>query len=396
MLIKLFYTLREYHVPASPTAFLTLHRAMQAGLVHSLEDLYVTARTVLVKSEKHFDIYDRVFQHIFAGCELPSVDEEGLALLAESMLDEWLKDPKGVADALGVKTEELAAMSPEALLDYFRERLKDQDGRHDGGSKWIGTGGTSPVGHSGYHPGGLRVGGQSRNRSAMKIAGERRYKNYSSDQPLSQATVGEALKRLRNLVPHGVKDQLDIDETLYRTGRNGGEIEFVFSRRLVDRLKVVLVIDNGGWSMEPHVEVVQTLFGYARSQFRDLRTLFFHNTIYDLLWEDPARYRKPIVVRDLSRLDPSTCFIFVGDASMAPYELMATDGSIYAFERSGRPSIEQLRFLAESFPKSVWLNPVGEQQWAYVRTIHQIRNIFPMFGLTLDGLESAVQYLLNH
>lgn len=396
MLINFFYTLRECNVPVSPTAFLTLHRAMQKGLVGSLEDLYVTARTILVKREKHFDIYDRVFQHIFAGCELPSVDEEGLELLAESMLDEWLKNPKSVAGALGVKEEDLAAMSPSDLLDYFRERLKDQEGRHDGGSKWIGTGGTSPVGHSGYHPGGLRVGGLSNSRSAVKIAGERRYRNYSSDQPLSQATVGEALKRLRNLVPHGVRDELDLDETLYRTGKNGGEIELVFGRRLVDRLKVVLAIDNGGWSMEPHIEAVQSLFGYASGQFKDLRTLFFHNTIYDLLWEDPTRYRKPITVIELGRLDPDTCLIIVGDASMAPYELMATDGSIYAFERSGRPSIEQLRYLSETFPKSIWLNPVAERQWPYVRTIHQIQQIFPMFPLTLDGLEKGVQYLLQH
>ena len=146
----------------------------------------------------------------------------------------------------------------------------------------------------GYHPGGLRVGGSRGNRSAVKVAGERRYRDYSTQAVLTRSSVGEALKRLRNLVPHGVKDRLNIDATIYRTMKNGGEIELVFDRGIVDRLKVILAIDNGGWSMEPHVELVQTLFNYAKSQFKDLKTYFFHNTIYDLLWEDPARYKRPV------------------------------------------------------------------------------------------------------
>jgi uncharacterized protein with von Willebrand factor type A (vWA) domain len=395
MFIDFFYKLREVGIPVSPTSFLTLHKAIANGLVSSIDDLYTAARTILVKSEKFFDSYDQVFAHIFDGAELPDVDEVALDLLAESMLHEWLKDPKSLADALGVDEKTLSEMTPEELLEYFKERLKDQDGRHDGGSKWIGTGGTSPVGHSGVHPGGLRVGGGSRNRSAIKVANERRYKEYSVHGVLTKNSIGEALKRLRNLVPQGTKDQLNVDATIYQAMRNGGEIELVFERGIVDRLKIVLAIDNGGWSMEPHVDLVQTLFSYSKTQFKDLKTYFFHNTIYDLLWEDPTRYKKGVQVKDFNKFDPDTRLIIVGDASMAPYELMSTDGSIYAFERSGLPSIEQLKFLAGYFPRAIWLNPIPQNHWQYTQSINVIQSIFPMFELSLDGLEKGVQYLMS-
>lgn len=396
MFVSFFYQLKEAGVPVSPTAFLTLHRAMREGVVSSLDDLYTAARAILVKSERYFDLYDQHFAHFFAGAELAGDrDLEGLELLAESLVEEWLENPKDLARALGVDEKKLASLSPEELLDYFKKRLRDQTGRHDGGSKWIGTGGTSPVGHSGHHPGGLRVGGASRQRSALKVASERRYRDYASQGVLTRSTVGEALKRLRHLVPQGSKDCLDIDATIYRTMKNGGEIELVFQRSVVDRLQVILAIDNGGWSMEPHIELVQTLFTYAKSQFKDLRTYYFHNTIYDQVWEDPARYRRPVSLRQLARLDPETRLIIVGDASMAPYELMAADGSIYAFERSGKPSIEQLRFLAEIFPRHIWLNPLPEGHWSYTRSLQIIRTVFPMFELSLDGLEKGVRVLLG-
>lgn len=395
MFIQFFYTLREVGVPVSPTAFLRFHRAMQNGLVNSVDDLYTAARTILVKSEKYFDLYDRVFAHHFEGAALQTVEEEEFALLASGMLQEWLKNPKELAASLGVDEKKLQNMSPEELLEYFKERLRDQEGRHDGGSKWIGTGGTSPVGHSGYHPGGLRVGGSSRNRSALKVAGERRYRDYATDGPLTRRSIGEALKRLRHLVPQGAKDRLNVDETVYRTVRNGGEIEMIFDRAIVDRLKIILAIDNGGWSMDPHVEIVQTLFSYARAQFKDLKTYYFHNTIYDSLWRDPTRRKFPVQLEALSRLDHETRLIIVGDASMAPYELMATDGSIYAFERSGRSSVERLRFMAENFPHAIWLNPIPERYWSHTHTINVIRNIFPMFELSLEGLEQGVRHLMH-
>jgi uncharacterized protein with von Willebrand factor type A (vWA) domain len=207
--------------------------------------------------------------------------------------------------------------------------------------------------------------------------------------------MAEALKRLRHMVPTGPKDQVNIEETIYQTMKNAGEIEIVFDRSLKDRLKVILAIDNGGWSMDPYIEVVQTLFHYAGAQFKELRIFFFHNTIYDALWEDPPRVRKPYSVDDLARLDPETRFVIVGDASMAPYELMATDGSIHIEERSGRPSHERLHFIAKTFPHTVWLNPKSAREWPYTRTISIIREIFPMFELTLDGLERAVSHMMR-
>jgi len=393
MFIDFFYKLKETGIPVSPTAFLTLQKALEKGMVRSLNDFYTVARTVLVKGERYFDLYDQVFAHHFQGAEMPDVKDDELAEIAQAMLEKWLANPKELADALGMDEADLNKLSPDELIEYFKKRLKDQTERHDGGNKWIGTGGTSPVGHSGFHPEGMRVGGVSKNKSAVKVAMERRYKDYSRSGPLTEAMIGEALKRLRNLVPAGPKDQVNIDATIYQTMKNGGEIEIVFDRCLKDRLEVILAIDNGGWSMDPYIPVVQTLFDYAGSQFKDLKTYFFHNTIYDTLWEDATRYKKSINVSNMSRLDPQTRLILVGDASMAPYELMARDGSIYIQERSGKASIDQLKFLADTFPHAVWLNPVSPSMWGYTQTITMIRNIFPMFELSLDGLEEAVTCL---
>ena len=396
MFTNFFYLLKQVGIPVSPTSFLRLQKALGMGLITSIDDFYTASRSILVKSERYFDLYDQVFAHHFEGAELKEPDEFELSEVAQAMLEEWLKDPRGLADALGIDEESLNKLNPEELLQYFLDRLKEQKGEHHGGGKWIGTGGTSPVGHSGYHPGGMRVGGVSRNKSAVKVAMDRRYRDYSQEGPLTQSQIGEALKRLRNLVPVGAKDQINIDKTIYQTMKNAGEIEIVFDRNLKDRLKVILAIDNGGWSMDPYVEMVQTLFNYSRSQFKEVKTFFFHNTIYDNIWKDPPRFRKPFKVDDLIRLDPETRFIIVGDASMAPYELMATDGSIHIEERTMKPSYERLRFIAETFPHSVWLNPKLPAEWPYTRSISMIREIFPMFELTIDGLERTVSYLMQN
>jgi uncharacterized protein with von Willebrand factor type A (vWA) domain len=394
MFVDFFYLLKKAGIPVSPTSFLRLQKALSIGLINSIDDFYTAARAILVKSERYFDLYDQIFAHKFQGAELKEPDEFELTEIARTLLEEWLKDPRALSDALGVDEKELAKLSPEELIQYFLDRLKEQTEAHHGGGKWIGTGGTSPVGHSGYHPGGMRVGGISRNKSAVKVAMDRRYRDYSQEGPLTQSQIGEALKRLRVMVPFGPKDRVNVDKTIYQTTKNGGEIEIVFDRSLRDRLKVILVIDNGGWSMDPYIRLVQTLFTYARSQFKDLKTFFFHNTIYDYLWEDPPRRHKPFPVNDLVRLDPETRFIIVGDASMAPYELMATDGSIHIEERSGKPSYERLKFIAKTFPHSAWINPVLAEEWPYTRTISYIREIFPMFELNLDGLEKAVGSLM--
>jgi uncharacterized protein len=395
MFVDFFYFLKKVGIPVSPTSFLRLQKALSIGLVNSLDDFYIAARTILVKSERYFDLYDQAFAHQFRGLEFKDADAFELSDMVTALLEEWLKDPKELAEALGMNEEDLQKLTPEELVQYFLDRLKDQTEEHHGGSKWIGTGGTSPVGHSGFHPGGMRIGGTSRNKSAVKVAMERRYKDYSQEGPLTQSQIGEALKRLRNLIPAGPKDEVNIDKTIYETMRNGGEIDIIFDRRLQDRLKVILAIDNGGWSMDPYVTLVQTLFNYARAQFKDLKTFFFHNTIYDHLWEDAPRRAKPFPTEHLVRLDPDTRFIIVGDASMAPYELMGTDGSIYVGERSGRPSYERLKFIADTFPHAIWINPVLAGDWPYTRTVIQIREIFPMFELTLDGLEKAVTHIMT-
>ncbi|MEE8540494.1 MAG: hypothetical protein V3S66_02435 [Desulfobacterales bacterium] len=394
MFVSFFYKLKEVGVPVSPTSFLTLQKALSQGLVNSLNDFYTSSRTILIKSERYFDLFDQVFAHQFEGADLPDMDGIELDQIIRALLDEWLQNPKALAEMLDIDESEIGKLTPQELIEYFKERLKEQDERHDGGSKWIGTGGTSPVGHSGYHPGGMRVGGVSQGKSAVKVALDRRYKDYSLTGPLTQSMIGEALKRLRNLIPVGPKDQVNIDETIYQMMKNGGEIEIVFDRSIKDRLKVILAIDNGGWSMDPYIPVVQTLFDYARDQFKDLKTYFFHNTIYDNIWKDTTRFKKPLKVEEMVRFDPETRIILVGDASMAPYELMAADGSIHIEERTMKSSIDRLNFLADTFPHSVWLNPVPSNMWDYTYTIKVIHEIFPMYELSLDGLEEAVATLL--
>lgn len=395
MFTEFFYTLRQVGVPVTPTSFLRLQKALSKGLINSVDDFYISARSILIKSERYFDLFDQVFAHHFKGVELTDPTQFDLTEAAKALLDAWLKDPQAIADALGIDEESLAHLSPEELIDYFLERLKEQTEAHHGGNKWIGTGGTSPVGHSGYHPGGMRVGGMSRNKSAVKVAMDRRYRDYSQQGPLTRRHMGEALKRLRNMIPTGPKDRVNIDETIYQTMKNAGEIEIIFERSLKDRLKIILAIDNGGWSMDPYIGIVQSLFDYSRSQFKDLKTFFFHNTIYDYLWADPPRYSKPHPVDEFARMDPETRFIIVGDASMAPYEMMATDGSIHIEERSGKPSIERLQFLASIFRHSVWLNPKSSIEWNYTRSINVVRQIFPMFEISLDGLEKMANHLMS-
>ncbi len=395
MFVDFFYLLRDSGIPVTPTSFLKLHLALKKGLVEGLDDFYMTARAVLVKSERYFDTYDKVFAHFFQGAELPDFRGLDIDAAARALLEEWLGQPEALAQALGLPPETVSKMSPDELLQYFLDRLKEQTEAHHGGSRWIGTRGTSPVGHSGYHPGGMRVGGASVHKSAIKVALERRFRDYSQEGPLTRSQVGEALKRLRRMAPEGPKDRVNVDETIYQTTRNAGEIEIIFERSLRDRLKVVLLIDNGGWSMDPYVDVVQTLFNYARAQFKDVKTYFFHNTIYDYVWEDPPRRSKPQKIDHFRTWDPETRLVIVGDASMAPYELMVTDGSIYVDERSGLPSIDRLNLLAQTFRKSAWLNPTPVRAWPMTRTIGLISSVFAMFPLTLEGLERTVTHLMS-
>jgi uncharacterized protein with von Willebrand factor type A (vWA) domain len=394
MFLDFYYLLREYGISISPTAFLRLHKALSMGLINSLEDFYSIARSIMVKSERYFDLYDKIFAYSFKGVEFKDSFGFGIEETLKTMLADWLKDPKQLSEVLGIKPEDLKKFTPEELVKYFLERLKEQTERHEGGNRWIGTGGTSPVGHSGFHPGGMRVGGVSRNKSAIKLALERRYKDYSQQGPLSISQIGEALRRLKNMVPVGPKDKINIEKTIYETVRNAGEIELVFQRSLKDRLKVILMIDNGGWSMDPYIEACQTVFNYAQAQFKELTTYFFHNCIYDKVWLDPQRRFKPFNVDDFIKKDPETRLIIIGDANMAPTELLAKDGIIYFDEKQAKPGIERFKFLVETFKHSVWLNPISKSQWPHGHTLSIIAEIFTMFELTLDGLEDAVTYLV--
>ncbi|MCF8053700.1 MAG: hypothetical protein K9K75_00515 [Deltaproteobacteria bacterium] len=393
MFTEFFYSLKERGVPVTPTSFIRLQEALAKGVINSLDDFYIAARAILVKSERYFDTYDQVFSHHFQGVELPVATELEISSAIRSMLDEWLRDPAELARALGLSAKQAQDMSAEELLQYFMDRLKEQKEAHHGGNRWIGTRGTSPVGHSGYNPGGMRVGGASGGKSASKVALERRYRDYAQMGILTESQVGEALKRLRNMQPFGPRDVVNIGETIYETMRKGGEIEIVFARRLSDRLKVILLIDNGGWSMDPYIPVVQTLFDHARSHFKELTSYYFHNTIYSEVWHDPQRWTQPKAVEEFSRLDPETRIIFIGDASMGPYELMNKDGSIYVGDRQSRASIDRLQFIARTFRHSVWLNPLPAEEWGYAWTVGVIGSIFPMFELSLDGLEKAVTRL---
>jgi len=393
MFIPFFYTLRARGIPVTPTAFLRLQKALALGLITSLDDLYSIARALLVKSERDFDTYDQVYAELFSGAEGLADESVVIDEAVRLLLDEWLKEPAELAKAMGLTEKELRAMSGEELKQYFLDRINDQKGKHHGGSRWIGTGGVSPVGHSGNRPGGMRVGGVSRKGTAIKTALERRYKDYSQTAPLTRSQIGEALKRLRHLTPSGPKDAINVDKSIYQTMRNAGEIEIVFDRRMKDRLNVLLLIDNGGWSMDPHVDLVQTLFHYAGAQFRDLSICYYHNTIVDRVWRDPQRRRQPEPVVNLLQRDPETRLVFVGDASMALSELNDIKGSISLENRQTKPSIEWLKLLAGTFRHSAWLNPKCSSLWNYSATINMVGQIFPMFPLNLQGLEKAVAHL---
>ena len=397
MFVDFYYSLRDRGVIASPTAFLRFQQALSRGLVSSLEDLYVVARTTMVKSEKLFDLYDQIFAHHFEGVEFDEGASSLLMAEMEALLRQWLEDPKSFPGLTDEDKKKIAEMTPEELERYFMERLMDQHERHDGGNRWIGTGGTSPVGHGGQHPGGMRVGGAPGMQSAIKVAMDRRFQDYSKQGVLTTELIGDAMSRLRNLRPAGPKDQLDIDQTIYETVRQGGEIEMVFSRRLKDKVKVLLFMDNGGWSMTPYVQVCRLLFHHAQAQFKDIQSFYFHNCIYDRVWSDPQRYHKAKRTLDFSHMDPEYKVIIVGDASMATYEIRDRYGNIDYMEKQSRSGEQWLRFLVEQFPHAVWLNPKREQTWETTigaTTIWMVRQIIPMFDLTLDGLENAITSLM--
>jgi uncharacterized protein with von Willebrand factor type A (vWA) domain len=386
MFTDFFYVLRSRKVPVSITEWMTLMEALARGYITNLDEFYFLARAILVKSEAYFDHYDVAFQEYFAGIETP-------ADIAEQLL-EWLKDP---LNRLGLTDEELALMDQLDLDELIRElekRLEEQDERHDGGDYWIGRGGTSPFGHSGSNPGGIRIGGSGGGGHAVQVASDRRFQNYRHDLILDIRQIEVALKGLRRLTRIGPEDELDLDGTIEAAARNCGDIEFVWQRDRKNAAKVLLLMDVGG-SMEPYVLLCSQLFSAAHrsTHFKEFQYYYFHNCVYDNLYEDVTRRETTSTDHLMRTLDPNFKVILVGDATMSPYELTERHGAINYYERNETPGIAWLKRLGEHFTHCVWLNVENERHWNHT-TVRMIRSIFPMYPLTVEGLEQAVKKLL--
>ena len=386
MFTDFFYILRSRKVPVSITEWMTLIEALARGYINNLDEFYFLARAILVKSETYYDHYDVAFQEYFAGIETP-------AEILEQVL-EWLKNP---LDRLPFTEEQQAMfdqMKFDELLRELEKRLEEQTEQHDGGGYWIGRGGFSPFGHSGYHPGGIRIGGESRGRGAVQIAQERRFRNYRSDVALDVRQTKVALKSLRQFIRTGVEDELDLDKTIKATARNAGDLEFIWSKSRKNAVKVLLLMDVGG-SMDPYALLCSQLFSAAHSSshFKDFQYYYFHNCIYDNLYRDMERRDAVSTDHLLDTLESDYKVLLVGDARMASYELTERWGAIYYYERNEIPGIARLQRIAEHFTHAVWLNPEDQRFWIHP-TVRAIGKLFPMFPLTLEGLEEGTKKLL--
>jgi len=386
MFTYFFYLLKSKKVPVSMTEWMTFMEALDKGCVKSLDDFYFLSRAILVKSESYFDQFDVAFQEFAQGVEN-----------AEDISDqiwEWLKDPLNKALYDEAQKAACDMMKLDELMKELEKRLKEQTEQHDGGNHWIGRGGTSPFGHSGYHPGGIRIGGESRNRSAVQIAAERRFRNYRSDITLDTRQMKIALKRLRQLTRTGPEDELNLDKTIDATAKNYGEIELIWQRARKNTVKVLLLMDVGG-SMDPFSLMCSQLFSAAHSSshFRDFQYYYFHNCIYDNVYDNIERYQAVSTNHLLNTLTSDYKLIIVGDARMAPWELSERWGAVNYYERNDIPGINWLKRIADHFTHAVWLNPDSPQYWDNY-TVEMIAKTFPMFPLTLDGLDMAVHKLV--
>jgi uncharacterized protein with von Willebrand factor type A (vWA) domain len=384
--------LREYGVPASLTDTIDFYRGLEKGLAPDLDSLFLFARLCFVRRVEHMDPFERAFALHFYGLDLPRVAEGDPELLHTPQFQEWLRQAIREGE---LPPAALWTYPPEELMRRFWETLRQQKEAHRGGSRWVGTGGNSPFGHSGNARGGVRVGGPEKGRSALKVIGERRYVDYSENTQLKGENLGQALASLKRLVPSGPRDELDLDETIRQSARNGGEIELAFRRSLLDRLEVVLLIDNGGTSMLPWVQLTRLLFAKLRSRFKRCDTYFFHNTIYGSVYKDPQR-RRSLATAELLRRAPETRLLVLGDASMAPEELTYPYGAISWGSEESEPSVCWLERLRDRFRHAVWLNPIPKEEWptTYGRaTISRIGDVFRMEDLTLGGIKRAVEFL---
>ncbi|MBM2831532.1 MAG: hypothetical protein HW414_584 [Dehalococcoidia bacterium] len=387
MFTDFFYVLRKHKVPVSITEWMTLMEALAGGHISNMDEFYFLARAILVKSETHYDHYDVAFQEYFKGIETP--DE-----ITEQVL-EWLKSPMRNRALLSPEEQALFdKMDLEELMKELEKRLAEQTGQHDGGHYWVGRGGTSPFGHSGYHPGGIRIGGESGGRSAIKIAQERRFQNYRDDLTLDVRQMKMALRGLRQLNRTGPEDELDLEETIDATADNAGEIELVWERSRKNTVKVLLLMDVGG-SMSPFARLCSQLFSAAHSSshFKDFRYYYFHNCIYDDVYQDMERQEKVSTDLLLRTLEPDYKLLLVGDAAMAPSELMERYGAINYYQRNESPGVVWMKRIAEHFTHSVWMNPEEPRLWGQP-SVRLIGKLFPMFPLTLEGLGQAVKRLV--
>lgn len=394
MFTDFYYVLKKNGVPVSMNEWYTLLDALEMGLAGaSLTGFYQLCRAVLVKTEAHYDRFDLAFSQFFFGVETPQE-------LPDTIWD-WLDKnlPPGVID--DEMREKINLYDLDTLKKMLEERLGMQHEEHNGGSFWIGTGGTSPFGHGGFHPGGIRIGGESHHKSAIKVAGERNFRDFRTDTSIDTRQFQMALRKLKQFTARseGPRTELDLDATVEATGKNAGRLELIWDRPRDTAVKVLLLIDSGG-SMTPYARLCNQLFHAAKKSkhFKDLQVYFFHNCIYDYLFNDPIiRLANSVETNFILRsLDPDCKVFLVGDASMAPSELSAKGGVIDWNQYNEEPGINWLRKFRQRFEASVWLNPEPAFYWSNARqgsSVKMVRDVFPMFELTVEGLDMAVRKL---
>lgn len=390
MLLNFFYRLRDEGLTIGATEILDFYRAPDRISINSVDDLFLLLKLICVRRREDADIFERLFLNYFYDLDIPAVAEGDMALIETRQFREWLRAARDRGEVPFRSYEYDLKELMKKFWDTVREQLKE----HHGGTKWVGTGGASAFGHSGNATGGVRVMGAGRNFSALKVIGERRHVAYSSRQSLSGENLRQAIALLKNLKKHEAESDLDIAETVYRSGKTG-DIELVFTAPLKNKLKVMLFIDNGGYSMLGHVPLTRLVFEKMTAQLKSLQTYFFHNTIYGHVYADDMR-TQPVDLQQILKADADTRIFIIGDASMAPSELFSRYGNVNYGEEEYEPSIERLRALRTRFPQSVWMNPVPAERWdnGYSgSTLRTIAGIFPMYDLTLDGLKKAVSKL---
>ena len=390
MLVGFFNNLRTAGVPCTLRELLDLISALDANLAFSdLDDFYRLSRVCLVKDERHYDRFDRSFGSYFSGLE-------NLTDALQMMVPEdWLRDAlmKSLTDEEKAKIKSLGDL--DELIKAFKERLAEQEGRHQGGSKWIGTGGTSPFGAYGYHPEGIRVGQEgSNNRRAVKVWDKREFRNLDGSVELGTRNIKMALRRLRKFARTGAPEHLDMENTISATAKNAGYLDLKMIPERHNAIKVLLFFDVGG-SMDDHIRICEELFSASRSEFKHMEYYYFHNFIYESIWQDNARrHQERLPLMDiLHTFSRDYRLVFVGDASMSPYEITHSGGSVEHFnEEPGAAWFHRLRSV---FDRAIWLNPTHPSQWRYTQSILMTQQLMEghMYPLTLEGLEQGIGHL---